>query len=99
MVARHYNTVPATPWPSSPTILKGTIVTLVLLGLWGLSTSHIPMIYLPNPTRFGSSHSTSKYFDPHPRPQDAALQHVPDLLMWAILPGPNIPSVNASEHL
>ena len=36
-----------------------------LLGLCGLSTSHIPMIYLPNSTLFGPSHPTSKYFDPH----------------------------------
>ena len=36
-------------------------------------------------------------------PQDPdctlALQHVPDLLTWAILPDPNIPSVNASEYM
>ena len=38
---------------------------LALLGLWGLSTSHIPVIYLQNPTHFGPSHPTSKYFDPY----------------------------------
>ena len=66
-------------------------IILALLGLWRLSTSHIPIIYLPNPTRFGSSHPTSKYCDSISQIQQMEVS-------LALTCDPGVPNRNTSSY-